>query len=689
MKSPGRPSRWQGVVLLSGFLVTLLFSLASISQPHFLSLVGLKVYDSMVRSLPRGEPGSRPVIVDLDEKSLAAFGQWPWPRYRVALLLDKLRQMGARAVGLDIIFAEADRTSLHILQQELERDLHVKLSLAGLPRPIPDNDLALAEVLRKGPFVLGYKFSFEKSKVSAKEDLLHPLAVVFRRQSGPAGSDSLFTARDATTDIRVFTEAVAASGFVNYAADADGVLRRVPLLMRYRDRIYPGLALATVMKAWGLKGVTLDIPAGGLAAVLINDRRLPVDPQSRLLLAYQGRGHFFEYLSAADVLNDAVPGERVAGRIVLVGTSAAGLMDSHPTPLDPVYPGVEVHATIIDNIINGHFLARPLWAAGFELAALIGLGCLSTLLLARANALVSVGFLFAGLAGLWYGSFFLLRQQGIFVDPLYGMLLLGVNFAVLSLLKFRREERKVRKRTRELLLAQDTTILSLTALAETRDNETGGHIQRTRHYVRVLAEHLAGHPRFSKHLDNDTIEMFFRSAPLHDIGKVGVADRILLKPGRLSVEEFALMKEHARLGHDTLVKAESLLQDGNNGHSFLRQAREIAYSHHEKWDGTGYPLGLKGDAIPLAGRLMALADVYDALISARCYKPPFSHAEALEIISKGRGSHFDPDVVDAFLAVAESFQLIARRFADDEPGRHAADGSSAAGRAGDGADLAQ
>ncbi|MBU0908719.1 MAG: CHASE2 domain-containing protein, partial [Proteobacteria bacterium] len=506
MKSPRRPSRWQGVVLLSGCIVTLLFSLASIYRPSFLSLVGLKVYDSMVRSLPKSEHGMGPVIVDFDEKSLAEFGQWPWPRYRVALLLDKLRRMGAESVGLDIIFAEADRTSLQILQKEMERDLHVEFSLAGLPQHLQDNDLALAEVLQKGPFVLGYKFSFGQNQAPGKEEFLHPIDAVLPQDSKAAGRDFLFNALDATVNIAQLSKAVDASGFVNYPADVDGVLRRVPLLIRYRDKVYPGLALATVMKAWGLKGVALDMPAGGLEAVVVNDRRIPVDGMSNLLLAYQGRGRFFDFISAADILNDAVPKERVAGKIMLVGTSAAGLMDSHPTPLDAVYPGVEVHATIIENIMSGHFLARPLWAGGFEFAAIIVLGCLSTFFLAGANALTSVCFLVIGVCGIGYGSFILLEKQGIFINPLCGMLILVVNFAILSLLKFWREEREVKKRSRELLLAQDTTILSMTALAETRDNETGGHIQRTQHYVRALAEHLADHPRFKKCLDWSTIE---------------------------------------------------------------------------------------------------------------------------------------------------------------------------------------
>ncbi|MBF0530335.1 MAG: two-component system response regulator, partial [Deltaproteobacteria bacterium] len=206
-------------------------------------------------------------------------------------------------------------------------------------------------------------------------------------------------------------------------------------------------------------------------------------------------------------------------------------------------------------------------------------------------------------------------------------------------------EIKVKERTRELALTQEVTIESMASLAETRDPETGGHIRRTQHYVKLLAEALKNNPKFSQVLDDDPIDILFKSAPLHDIGKVGVPDHILLKPGKLTDEEFEQMKMHTIYGRNALFSAEKRL--GNN--SFLRVAREIAYTHQEKWNGTGYPEGLKGSEIPIPGRLMALADVYDALISKRTYKPPFPHEKAVSIIAEGRGSHFDPDVVDAFL----------------------------------------
>jgi putative two-component system response regulator len=226
-------------------------------------------------------------------------------------------------------------------------------------------------------------------------------------------------------------------------------------------------------------------------------------------------------------------------------------------------------------------------------------------------------------------------------------------------------EQLVADRTRELALTQAVMIESLATLAEYRDPETGGHIKRTQNYVKALARHLKGHPRFKGELNDDTIELLYLSAPLHDLGKVGVADSILLKAGPLSEEEFQQMKQHTQYGHDALRITERKL--GRSG--FLRYAREIAYTHQEKWDGSGYPQGLKGDQIPISGRLMALADVYDALISKRVYKSPMSHDEAIEIIKKGRGSHFDPDLVDACLALEDTFRNIAYTFADSEEER--------------------
>ena len=225
-------------------------------------------------------------------------------------------------------------------------------------------------------------------------------------------------------------------------------------------------------------------------------------------------------------------------------------------------------------------------------------------------------------------------------------------------------EEEVASRTQALAELQDATIRAMASLAETRDNETGNHIRRTQHYVEALARHLQNHPRFKEELTDTNIETIFKSAPLHDIGKVGIPDRILLKPGKLTSEEFEIMKTHTTLGRDAIVAAES---DTTQDNPFFRYAKEITYSHQEKWDGSGYPEGLMGNNIPLSARLMAVADVYDALISERVYKAAFTHEQAVEIIRDGRASHFDPDMVDAFLVLSEEFRRIAQRFADGEP----------------------
>jgi putative two-component system response regulator len=222
-------------------------------------------------------------------------------------------------------------------------------------------------------------------------------------------------------------------------------------------------------------------------------------------------------------------------------------------------------------------------------------------------------------------------------------------------------EDEVERRTQEVVAIQDVTIFAMASMAETRDLETGNHIRRTQFYVKALAEKLRNHPRFAWYLTEANIRILFKSAPLHDIGKVGIPDYILLKPGALTHEEFEIMKTHTTLGHDAIERAETAL--GTNV-EFLSCAKSIAMSHQEKWNGSGYPQGLAGDNIPIAARLMALADVYDALISRRVYKASMVHDKAVQIIVAGKGSHFDPDIVDAFVEIQLEFQQIANRFAD-------------------------
>lgn len=233
-------------------------------------------------------------------------------------------------------------------------------------------------------------------------------------------------------------------------------------------------------------------------------------------------------------------------------------------------------------------------------------------------------------------------------------------------------EREVARRMSENRLIRDLSIRALACLAEARDNETGHHILRTQAYVEILARALAENDRFRPALEGPRLSMVVKAAPLHDIGKVGIPDAILLKPGRLTAEEFAVMKTHPLIGAEAIDRAmaQALAEAGDaqagEAFAFLRVAREISAGHHEKWDGSGYPLGLAGDAIPVAARLMALADVFDALICRRVYKEPLSPGDTTAIIVEGRGRHFDPEVVDAFMTHRDAFMEIAGRYADPE-----------------------
>jgi adenylate cyclase len=431
--------------------------------------------------------------------------------------------------------------------------------------------------------------------------------------------------------------------------------------MKYKGEFYPSLALAVLMKAFNTNKLLLQHDSGG-DSLHLGNRNIPLASGGRLWVNFRGRGKAFAYISAADILSGKTAPDALTDKIVFLGTSAAGLKEFRSTPTDPIYPGVEVHATVVDNYIRSDFLVRPFYASGFEVLLSLITGMAFTVIFSRSSALLTLLSVCGGTLGLWTLSVLAFKTASVLLSPVLPILVLLTNFSSLSLVKFWREERKAKQRTRELALAQEAIIESMASLTETRDPETGGHIKRTQNYVRLLARTLRESPKHRALLDDETIELLYKSAPLHDIGKVGIPDGILLKPGKLSETEFEEMKKHAVIGRNAISATERKL--GNK--SFLRFAHDIAYTHHEKWNGTGYPQGLRGEEIPLCGRLMALADTYDALISQRVYKPPLTHEEAIRIIVKDKGTHFDPDIVDAFLTVSEEFRNIAREHADSE-----------------------
>ncbi len=436
------------LIALYGIVFSFVFLGVAIYRPALLSILDNKLYDVMHRSLA-GYGSPLPLIVDIDEKSLAEFGQWPWPRYHIARLLEKLAAGGAASVGLDILLAETDRTSLKEVQRELHQGLGIELNLEGIPERLYDNDAFLADVLARGPYVMGYKFLAADNGRLPPGPL--PVDIIILHDAGsPEVSVVLPGAAGVVAPLPVFAAAIRRSGFVNVRPDDDGVIRRIPLLMRFEDRIYPSLALASVMQAVNAQRAFLKVSTFGTESLRVNTTVIPVDASGNLLIRYRGKRKSFEYICAADLLNDRIDRKRIAGRLVFVGATAAGLKDTYATPLDAVYPGVEVHASVADNILHSVFLNRPAWAEEAELLATLCVGVLVSLVLAWSGPVICLLFLVCGIALLWFGGLGMLKVENVFLSPLYPLVTLGAMFAFLSLLRFRLAEKQAIQRTREM-----------------------------------------------------------------------------------------------------------------------------------------------------------------------------------------------------------------------------------------------
>jgi adenylate cyclase len=663
-----KPKKLHMWIFISGVCVTIVLALLQIYRPEFVRFLDNKLYDTQLRSSSsslNGKDFNEPVIVDIDEKSLAQFGQWPWSRSRIALLLKKINNLGAASVGLDMFFPEPDRNSLSVIQKDVEAEYKLKLDMREIPSGLLDNDRVLADVFSQGPFVLAYNFQFASTPkyLSSGQPPFINIAVIGATSASDI-TGNLYKANGVLCSIESLTRSAPMSGFFNASPDSDGVLRRAPLLINYKDKVYPSLALATVMQSLGTKQVLLKTSRGSLESIVLAGTTIPVDSKSNLLIRFHDRARAYKYISAKDVLLDEVPRDAFLGKIVLLGTSAVGLEEYRTTPLVTVLPGTEVHATIVDNILNKRFFSSPDWVVGLDFILVLLFGLVSSFLVSWTRSILSLFVMLAFGVIAWFSSGWLLESRGIFVSPLSPVLVLALNFSFLTFLKYRHEEKELRIRNKELVVMQNFTIQCLAALTETRDSETGGHILRCQHYVKILSQGLSRLPKFAPLLSEETIDLLYKSAPLHDIGKVGIPDRILLKPDRLTDDEYMEMKKHTIYGREAIRRAEEIYGQEVND-SFLRFGKEMAYSHHEKWNGTGYPEGLVGEEIPIFGRIMAIADVYDALICKRRYKPSFSHEEAVALIVKNKGVHFDPVVVDVFLGVNEEFKKIAQQFPDD------------------------
>lgn len=635
-------------ILAYGFLATVAVVVLTVIPAPVFSFLALRLYDTVLRASPSAPASGRVVIVAIDDRSLSRVGQWPWPRDVVARLVERLRSSGAAVIALDLLLAEPDRF-----------DSRSPGATTG------ETDAALAAALGGGRVVLGYAMTFGSEPGASAACELKPLDLTLvQSPRDPAGA-SFFHASGVMCGLPVLMRAAEASGYVNAGPDRDGLLRRIPLLMQYEGNFYPSLALAAVRHATSVRHVTLS-PAGVDRANLIMDgRSVPLDERGTLLIRFREKRGNVQYVSAADVLDGAAAPDAVRGRLVFVGATALGTGDVVATPFEISLPGIEVHAAAAETLLQGDFIVTPPNGRAYELLAAVCAGMVSAALIALAGPFTGAALSGLLLLGLWRAAVFGMTSAGLFVSPLFPALSVLSTVSVLTVARIRYERRRAESERGRRKQAHQFTVHSLTSLVETRDGSTGQHARRTEQYSRLLATRLAVMPRFRERLTPEHVDLIARLAPLHDLGKIGVRDAVLNKTGPLSAEEFDEMRQHPDLGHETLASAERLAYAaGGLDEALIRVAKDIVYTHHERWDGKGYPRGLKGDDIPIGGRIMALVDVYDALIAARPYRGGGTHDDAVSIIRAGRGTHFDPDVVDAFLSVEEDFRRLTDGFRD-------------------------
>jgi HD-GYP domain-containing protein (c-di-GMP phosphodiesterase class II) len=631
-------------VFLCGVGAVIVSAVLAVFPPALLGRSDNAAYDILLRSISTRPLSGRVVIVDVDERSLSTIGQWPWRRDRIGELIARLREMGAATIAFDMVFAEPDRYG----------------DPGGSSARTTTSDDALAANLRAGRVVLGHAMRFDNALFDPGSCVLHPVAPALLHAGDDTGELPYFHASGVVCNLPELARAAGASGFMNAAPDADGILRRVPLLMELDGRVYPSLALAATMAASGSRDIVLRIANVNTASLIVDKHVVPVDGRANALLRYRGKKQTFPYVSAADVMSGRLPPATLQDKIVFVGTTALGTREVVATPLDTLFAGVEGQATVADNLLQQDFIRRSELGTLLDAMVVIASGIAITFVVASTSTtagLISSGI---GIGALWYFTGWVLSATGVFVSPLLPTF--GVIFAVavMTLAKFTVERGRADTAGRDRTNAQQLMIQTLLSLTETRDLETGRHSRRTQEYVRLLAEQLSTNPEYQGYLTPERIDLVSSLAPLHDIGKVGVPDHILNKPGALTPEELAEMRKHPEYGYEVILKAEARV--GVRDDAILAMAKDIVYTHHERWDGEGYPRKLRGTEIPIPGRVMAVVDVYDATTTRTLYRPSMSHDDAVKFIVDRKATHFDPAVVQAFVSVAPRFREVSAEY---------------------------
>lgn len=619
--------------LLVGVISATLAGLLTVARPGPLNDLDWLVYDALVRTeattIASGPPPA--AVVAIDEASLSRYGQWPWSRDLIAQLVDRLHRLGATAIAFDMLFAEPDRED-------------------------PAADTRLAAVLAQSPGVLGHGLLFDA--VAAPPGChLRPVELIERQRGDQPPHAYFFEVRGAICPLPVLAQAAGATGFINARPDPDGRLRRLPMLVRKGDDVFPSLALAAVRRVTG-GPVVLDAREGGSMGLTVGSHTVALDPSGQMLVRHRPAAGRADLISASDVLEGRTDPALVRGRLVFVGATALGLRDVVTTATEQGLPGVVVHAAVADTLMGAPGFEQTELAPLVELLAAVTAAGVVSAMIWRFGMIAGLlgGVVLAGSA--WWASRGLLMRGGQFFSPFWPWIGIATALVIDGAAGLVRERRRADRERRRRGDAQRLIVQALTTLTETRDADTGRHARRTQELTRILGTALSRRPAHRAELDASRVALISTLAPLHDIGKVGVSDAVLRKPGALTPTEIEEMRRHPELGYESLLRAETLA--GVHDDEVLAVAKDIVHTHHERWDGSGYPRGLRAEQIPVSGRIVAVVDTYDALVGGRSYRAGVAHDEAVKVIVEGSGQHFDPEVVEAFLSVQQEFRSLGR-----------------------------
>lgn len=456
------------ITFLIGLLLSFALVAAYLLNPYFIQHVNNKATDSILANADFKERSGRVVVVDIDEKSLDEYGQWPWPRYRFAKLLRKVQQLGVSSIGLNMVFAEPDRSSPRVWQDAIREELGHEVDIKGVPEELMNHDAILAETFSKGPFFLGYEFLFDNSQMEAVTCQLNPMSIIWvKRPKTVRSHDRFFEAGGAIRNLDRFSESVSYSGFLNATPDSDGMLRRVPMIIKCDDGYFPSIALATLMRSENSHQAVIKTVKNGQHYLHLNDRIIPLDNRGNLLVNFSSARKGVARISAADVLGGTVSSEAIRDKIVFVATSASGLERIYQTPCCHTFPEAEVHAQVMETVLTESFIVRNRETVVWEIVWGIVLAVLYCISLVRLGVISNIvlGSLFV--FGSWQGALILFRSNGVLLSPLLPFLVVIANFVVLTIFKYWKKHHSAKREVETALVLAKTNENTLNSIVNT------------------------------------------------------------------------------------------------------------------------------------------------------------------------------------------------------------------------------